>query len=239
MASFHGSQTTPSTATLTHSPIYHAIIQAGPRLKPLQQVHARILITGYGRSRPLITKLLSFAYAATSPVSYTRRLFFSIPKPDTFLFHSLITLTSKFNFPRESLLYYRRMLLANISSSNYTFSAAIKSSTDLMAFSIGETIHCHVLICGYGLDVYVQAALVSFYAKSGHVRIARKVFDKMPEKSVVAWNSMISGYEQNGFGKEAIGLFYLMQDLGVKPDSSTFVICLCAGRREWFRLLGA
>ncbi|MBA0778156.1 hypothetical protein Gotri_006057 [Gossypium trilobum] len=228
MASFHGNQTTSSTTTLPHSPIYHSIILAGPRLKPLQQIHARIIIAGLGRTRSLITKLLSFAYAAASPISYTRRLFFSIPKPDTFLFHSLITLTSKFSFPQESLLYYRRMLLANISSSNYTFSAVIKSSADLMAFSIGETIHCHVYICGYGLDAYVQAALVSFYAKSGRVMIARKVFDKMPDKTVVAWNSMISGYEQNGFGKEAIELFYLMQDLGVKPDSSTFVSLLSA-----------
>ncbi|KAE8689426.1 Pentatricopeptide repeat-containing protein [Hibiscus syriacus] len=228
MPSFHGSQTSSSNATLTHSPIYHAIIQAGPRLKPLQQVHARIIVTGSGHSRSLITKLLSFAYAATSPLSYTRHLFFSISKPDTFLFHSLITLTSKFNFPRESLLYYRRMLLANISSSNYTFSAVIKSSADLMTFSIGKTIHCHVLICGYGLDTYVQAALVSFYAKTGHVRTARKIFDKMPQRTIVAWNSMISGYEQNGFGKEAIELFHLMRDSGVKPDSTTFVSLLSA-----------
>ncbi|XVF25805.1 hypothetical protein REPUB_Repub13aG0245100 [Reevesia pubescens] len=120
------------------------------------------------------------------------------------------------------------MILANISPSNYTFSAVIKSSTDLMTFNIGKTVHCHVLVCGYGLDSYVQAALVSFYAKSGHLGIARKVFDKMFERTVVAWNSMISGYEQNGFGKQAIGLFYLMQDLGVKPDSTTFVSLLSA-----------
>ncbi|XWS19595.1 hypothetical protein CRYUN_Cryun31cG0029000 [Craigia yunnanensis] len=212
----------------SYSPGYHAILQAGPRLKLLQQVHAWIVISGSGRSRSLITKLLSFAYAATSPISYTRRLFLSIPKPDTFLFHSLITLTSKLNFPLESLLYYRRMILANVSPSNYTFSAVIKSSASLMTFNIGKTVHCQVLICGYGLDSYVQAALLSFYAKSGHLGIARKVFDKMPEKTVVAWNSMISGYEQNGFGKEAIKLFYLMQDLGVKPDSSTFVSLLSA-----------
>lgn len=119
-------------------------------------------------------------------------------------------------------------MLANISPSNYTFSAVVKSSTSLLNFNVGKTVHCHVLICGYGLDSYVQAALLSFYAKSGHLGIARKVFDKMPEKTVVAWNSMISGYEQNGFGKEAIGLFHLMQDSGVKPDSTTFVSLLSA-----------
>lgn len=56
----------------------------------------------------------------------------------------------------------------------------IKYSANLMVFSMGETIYCHVFICGYGLDTYVQAALVRFHAKSGHARIARRVFDKMP-----------------------------------------------------------
>ncbi|OMO65158.1 hypothetical protein COLO4_31475 [Corchorus olitorius] len=120
------------------------------------------------------------------------------------------------------------MILANILPSNYTFSAVIKSCSELRAFNTGKIVHCHVLICGYGLDSYVQAALVSFYAKFSNLGIARQIFDKMPEKTVVAWNSMISGYEQNGFGKEAIQLFYLMQDSGVKPDSTTFVCLLSA-----------
>ncbi|OMO76427.1 putative pentatricopeptide repeat-containing protein [Corchorus capsularis] len=143
----------------SHSPGYNAILLAGPRLKPLQQVHSRIVVTGLGRSRSLITKLLSFAYAAASPISYTRRLFLSITKPDTFLFHLLITLSSKFGFSLESLLYHRRMILANILPSNYTFSAVIKSCSELRAFNTGKIVHCNVLICGYGSDSYVQAAL--------------------------------------------------------------------------------
>ncbi|GAA0149928.1 hypothetical protein LIER_08981 [Lithospermum erythrorhizon] len=35
----------------------------------------------------------------------------------------------------------------------------------------------------------------------GDLRVARKVFDEMPDKSVVVWNEMISGYEQNGFAE--------------------------------------
>ncbi|KAL8135868.1 hypothetical protein AgCh_010470 [Apium graveolens] len=55
---------------------------------------------------------------------------------------------------------------------------------------------------------------------------AKKVFDGMRERSVVAWNSMISGYEQFGYATEAVALFYRMRDLGVEFDSATFVSVL-------------
>ncbi|KAJ0080844.1 hypothetical protein Patl1_10699 [Pistacia atlantica] len=210
-----------------HSPSYQALIKAGPRLKPLQQVQARLVVSGFGRSRSLLTKLLSLACAAGS-IAYVRRLFFFIPNPDAFLFDTLIKQTSKFSFSIDSLLFYRRMILSKFSPSNYTFTAVIKSCADLSALKLGRVIHTHVFVRGYGLDVHVQAALVSFYAKSCNLSVARKLFDKMPEKTVVSWNSMISGYEQNGFAKEATGLFYLMRDLSVKPDSTTCVIVLSA-----------
>lgn len=93
---------------------------------------------------------------------------------------------------------------------------------------LGKIIHGHVLVNGFGLDVYVQAALVAFYGKSGDLGNARKVFDKMPVRSIVAWNSMISGYEQNGYGKNAITLFKKMREAGIEPDSTTFVSLLSA-----------
>ncbi|KAH7568924.1 hypothetical protein ACOSP7_012035 [Xanthoceras sorbifolium] len=209
-----------------HSPAYRALLQAGPRLKPLQQVHAHLIVSGSGRIRSLLTKLLSLACAVS--ITYTRRLFFAIPIPDSFLFNTVVVKTSKLGFSIDSLLFYRRMILSDIAPSNYTLTAVIKSCADLSALKLGRVIHGHVLSSGYDLDLHVQAALVSFYAKAGDLGVARKIFDKMPERTVVAWNSIISAYEQNGFAKEAIGLFYLMRDSGVQPDSATCVIVLAA-----------
>lgn len=104
----------------------------------------------------------------------------------------------------------------------------IKACADLSALSFGRVVHSHVFVSGHGLDSFVQAALVTFYAKSGDLVVARKVFDKMTERTVVAWNSIISGYEQNGFANEAIGLFHRMRKLGVEFDPATFVSLLSA-----------
>lgn len=74
----------------------------------------------------------------------------------------------------------------------------------------------------------MQAALVTFYAKSSAPLVARKVFEGMPQRSVVAWNSMISGYEQNGLANEAVAVFKRMVESRVEPDSATFVSVLSA-----------
>lgn len=67
-----------------------------------------------------------------------------------------------------------------------------------------------------------------FYAKCGELGNARMVFDRIPVRSVVAWNAMISGYEQNGFSDRAIDVFHMMLEERAEPDSATFVGVLAA-----------
>lgn len=120
------------------------------------------------------------------------------------------------------------MISSCVWPSSYAFTAVIKACAEVSALGFGRVVHCHVLAFGYGSNVFVQAGLVSFYAKCGQLSVARKVFDGMPERTVVAWNSMISGYEQYGYADEAVGLFCRMRDLGVQFDSATFVSVLSA-----------
>ncbi|KAJ7968558.1 Pentatricopeptide repeat-containing protein [Quillaja saponaria] len=117
---------------------------------------------------------------------------------------------------------------AGISPSSYTFTSVIKACAELSVLRVGRGIHSHVLVSGYGSNAFVQSALVTFYSKSSDLGVARKLFDKMQDRTVVAWNSMISGYEQNGHAKEAIVLFNRMLELYVNPDSTTFVCVLAA-----------
>lgn len=57
---------------------------------------------------------------------------------------------------------------------------------------------------------------------------ALQVFDSMPERDVVSWNTMIAGYGQNGLGTEALRLFEKMQQQNIKFNDITFVSVLTA-----------
>lgn len=213
--------------TSTQISPYQILLRAGSHLKLLKQVHAHLITTGRQHHLPLLTKLATSAINAGA-ILYTQKLFLSAPTVDSFLLSSLITTASKSHFPLPTILFYRHMLAHNISPTNYTYTSVIKSCADLQDPKAGRVVHCHVLTNGFRLDEFVQSALVSFYAKIGELRFARKMFDEMPQRSIVAWNSMISGYEQNGFADEAIKLFCEMRELGVQFDSATLVSVLSA-----------
>ncbi|XP_022882487.1 pentatricopeptide repeat-containing protein At5g50390, chloroplastic-like [Olea europaea var. sylvestris] len=64
------------------------------------------------------------------------------------------------------------------------------------------------------------------YSKCGSVEDARFVFDELPAKTTVGWNSIIAGYALHGYSEEALSMYYEMQDSGVKMDHFTYSIII-------------
>ncbi|KAJ7003532.1 hypothetical protein NC653_008684 [Populus alba x Populus x berolinensis] len=77
-------------------------------------------------------------------------------------------------------------------------------------------------------DMLLSTALLTMYTKCGAMDLAREVFDKMPEKSVVSWNSMIIGYGMHGDGDKALEMFWEMEKGGPMPNDATFMSVLSA-----------
>ena len=57
---------------------------------------------------------------------------------------------------------------------------------------------------------------------------ACKMFDRMPERDLVCWNTVIAGYAQNGLAKRALELVVRMQEEGHRPEMVTLVSILPA-----------
>ncbi|GKV27919.1 hypothetical protein SLEP1_g37035 [Rubroshorea leprosula] len=80
----------------------------------------------------------------------------------------------------------------------------------IKAFRYGFSLHGAVVKTGIEYDVYVSNHVLNMYAKCGKINFARQVFDEMPEKNVVSWSAMISGYDQGGEPLLALDLFSQM-----------------------------
>ncbi|GFY98233.1 hypothetical protein Acr_12g0007770 [Actinidia rufa] len=102
-------------------------------------------------------------------------------------------------------------------------------------FEEGQQIHSRVVRSGFGSSPFVETALVNFYAKCEEIGCARKVFHQIPERNLVSWSTMISGYSEVGMVNEAFSLFREMQKAGVVPDEVTLVsvISACAASGHW------
>lgn len=111
----------------------------------------------------------------------------------------------------------------------YTFHLAIAACARMSDFEFGFWIGGVVRSRGLGSDLLVATALIGLYSKAGEFGLARKVFDEMPSRDVVAWNAMISGYSQGGFLFEAVDLFRKMRFVHrVLPSDATLVSVISA-----------
>jgi pentatricopeptide repeat protein len=100
----------------------------------------------------------------------------------------------------------------------------------------GKACHAQIIYVGLQTDVLTSNMLINMYAKCGLVDCARKVFDKMPERSLVSWNTMIGSLAQNGEEQEALTLFIGMQREGTNCSEFTVssVLCACAAKCAMF-----
>ena len=62
------------------------------------------------------------------------------------------------------------------------------------------------------------------YVRLGELSEARKVFDKMPKRSVISWTAMINGYVSFSLQGEALRFF--SEENGIVENSSNYVCLL-------------
>lgn len=118
----------------------------------------------------------------------------------------------------EAFAIYCQMQQAGIQPDNFTFTFILKACAELLSLQEGKEIHGHIVKTGSELDVFVSNSLIYMYVKCGVVEHARRVFGRIPEKDVVSWNTMITGYAQNGHEVEALGFFNQMQLVEMKAN---------------------
>ncbi|WZZ42559.1 hypothetical protein YC2023_038818 [Brassica napus] len=85
----------------------------------------------------------------------------------------------------------------------------------------GRQVHCFLLKLGSCLDLFTSNYLIDMYSKCREPIIAHKVFDKMPERSVVSWTALMSGHVLNGELNGSLSLFSEMVRHGVSPNEFT------------------
>ncbi|WCJ20089.1 Pentatricopeptide repeat (PPR) superfamily protein [Euphorbia peplus] len=98
--------------------------------------------------------------------------------------------------------------------------------------SLSHLKHLHALIITIGSpqNLSLSTKLLSLYSNlSSSMDYGRKLFDKMPQRDVFLWNTLIRGYSDFGPCKEAVVVYREMRDSGFLPDDYTlpFVIRCC------------
>ncbi|XP_010271795.1 PREDICTED: putative pentatricopeptide repeat-containing protein At3g23330 [Nelumbo nucifera] len=108
---------------------------------------------------------------------------------------------------------------------HFTFPIALKACTNIQAWKQGRQLHGLILRLGFDWDVYTSNALLSMYSGCGQIRVAIQLFDAMPQRNTVSWNSIMAGCIRNDLAHESLSYFSKMI---VKPKSSFSVSSLAS-----------
>jgi pentatricopeptide repeat protein len=124
----------------------------------------------------------------------------------------------------EAVELFRSMIKSGPEPNSYTLAAILSSCASLACLDYGKQIQCRAIRSLQEQSVSVSNAIITMYARSGSVPLAKRVFDRIRwRKETVTWTSMIVALAQHGLGEEAVDLFEQMLHVGVKPDRITYI----------------
>ncbi|CAN1146489.1 Pentatricopeptide repeat-containing protein At4g21065 [Linum perenne] len=190
----------------------------------LKQIHAFSIRYGVPLSEPRLGKYLIYTAVNLSiPMPYLHRIFSQLKDPNTFTWNAMIRGYAESENPKPAIELFCLMHRNSVEPDTHTFPFALKAVAKAVSIRVGEGIHSIAVRNGFESLVFVQNSLVHMYSMCGQHQSALKVFELMPERDVVTWNSVINGFSLNGEPGEALMLYQKMHSQGVKPDGFTMV----------------
>ena len=187
-------------------------------------------------SNMIVSTAMLEMYVKCGAVDDGRLVFDHMARRDVVAWSAMIAGYAQNGRSNEALELFESMKSAQIKPNDVTLVSVLSACAQLGSVETGERIGSYVESRGLISNVYVASALLGMYSKCGNIIKARQIFDKLPQRDNVTWNSMIMGLAINGFAEDAIALYNRMKEIEVKPNNITFVglmtACTHAGHVE-------
>ncbi|CAL5193305.1 unnamed protein product [Lathyrus oleraceus] len=154
-----------------------------------------------------------------------QRVFDHMEVRDLVSWNSIIAAYEQNNDPNTALRFFKGMLLVGIQPDLLTVVSLTSIFGQLSDQRVSRSIHGFVMRRQWiEKDVVIGNALVNMYAKLGDMSCAHTVFDQLPSKDAISWNTLITGYTQNGLASEAIDAYNMMEEcINIIPNQGTWV----------------
>ncbi|KAL5072376.1 hypothetical protein RYX36_011360 [Vicia faba] len=220
----------PVNAT-TFSSLIAACIRANS-LSIGKQVHTHIRINGLEKNTFLLTKLVQM-YTSCGSLGDALKLFDELPvESSVYPWNALLRGTVVSGGRKKQYIdvvkTYSKMRELGVELNVYSFSSVIKSFAAAPALYQGLKTHALLIKNGLVDSDILRTCLIDLYFKCGKVRLARSVFEEIPEmeRDVVVWGAMLSGFSHNRLHKEVLEYVKWMVDEGIYPNSVIMMIVI-------------
>ncbi|XP_042500762.1 pentatricopeptide repeat-containing protein At1g18485 [Macadamia integrifolia] len=184
--------------------------------RSLKELHAYTFRNGF-HFDDLVASALLAAYAKCGSLSSANDVFYNLPTKTVSSWNAIIGGYAQNGDPSTAIDLFLKMMHSGLEPDRFTIGSILLACANMKSFKYGKTIHGFILHHGLEIDSYIGISLITLYIRCGRTSSARSLFDRMGERNRIAWNSMISGYSQNGHPDEALDLFRQMVQEGTHP----------------------
>ncbi|CAI9107023.1 OLC1v1006290C1 [Oldenlandia corymbosa var. corymbosa] len=217
--------------------LHHLLQQPSNGVKQIKQIHSQIILT-VANCSPLLAARLVAAYTEFGLLGDARKVFEKFSsldgrgfKGNMLLWNSMLRGNVTQGEYEEALKLYCKMRNLGFNPDGFGFPLILRACKNA---SIGEisrsrlcaTVHGHVVHMGFQQHVHVCNELLGLYGKIGRMAIARIIFDKMSAKTLISWNTMVSGFSNNFDCGNAYLIFAKMESEECRPNSVTWTSLL-------------
>ncbi|KAL5727039.1 hypothetical protein ACHQM5_000275 [Ranunculus cassubicifolius] len=192
-----------------------------------EQVHALVVKLGLASINVVGNSLINM-FVRSGRMEDARKAFDILFEKNLISFNTIVDGYSKNSNSEEAFHLFHQIESMGIGASSFTFASLLSGAATIGALSKGEQLHARLLKEGLDSDQRIGNALISMYSRCGNVEAAFQVFNKMDNRNVVSWTSMITGFAKHGYAGRALDTFHGMSKAGVKPNEVTYISVLSA-----------
>ena len=192
-----------------------------------QETHGLCLKIGFDSNVHVGSALVSM-YSRCKSMNSAYKVFSGISQPDLVTWSALITGYSQSKEHEKALFFFKKLTWSGRKPDSILTASVLAAAAEMANVKPGSEIHAYVLRQGLDSDVMVCSALIDMYSKCSFLNLGIRVFEIMPERNIVSYNSLILGFGLHGLASQAFGMFQDILDNGLKPDECTFSALLCS-----------
>ncbi|XVE57948.1 hypothetical protein DITRI_Ditri04bG0130400 [Diplodiscus trichospermus] len=189
-------------------------------------IHATVLKSGL-HADVIVNNSLLEMYMKCACKEEAIELFDHMPKRTVASWTSMISGYCHNGLADDGISTFVRMLEIEYPN-EFTLAAALRALAQNCDFRFICVIHSYIIKSGFLDDSFLLNSLIGAYAKSGVLVDAIKLLERFSCRDVVSWTSVISGYVLHGLMREALLVFFRMQEDGIIPNEVTILSILHA-----------
>lgn len=192
-----------------------------------RQIHGIVCKLGF-QSDLRIESALMDMYSKCGCIEDALQIFNSAKIVDEVSITVILVAFAQNGYEDQAVHIFVKMVKAGIKIDTSMISALLGVFGIDTSMALGQQIHSLIIKKNFDANIYVSNGLINMYSKCGDLEESIKVFNRMPQRNSITWNSMIAAFARHGNGYKALKLYEEMRLEGVEPTDVTFLSLLHA-----------